>query len=240
MNFDGPIHLPPADVAQIITEANQNKLNADDSNWIEEFADIGLRGAWMNHGFYNVKVSAEARSLGGNSSNERFLVTVHLNEGLQYRLGDIRFVGDTRISEAELRPVVPIRSGELFDVSLVRAAIQALSKLYSSRGYIDFTAVPDAEIDDNLQRISLAFQLDPQKQFRVGKVEIVALDPRLEARLRGLVRPGEIYNSEAVADFFKENKSVLPSGLSLTDDIHVLRNVKAGIVDLTFDFRTCP
>jgi hypothetical protein len=114
--------------------------------------------------------------------------------------------------------------------------------LYNFRGFINFTAVPQPEVDGDpggFPQISLVVNLDQKKQFHIRNVEIVGLDLRLETRLRGLVRPGEVYNSEVLADFIKENKSVLPSGLSLDDAKQVLRNVKAGIVDLAFDFRTC-
>ena len=248
INFDGPIHLSHSEVARIIKEANQKLLNADDPDWIKEFTETKLWEAWLTHGYFKVNVTAESRSLGGNSTEERFLVTAHVEEGLQYHLRNIRFRGvtDSRIGddltfpEATLRAAIPIRDGEIFNVALIRNGIEALTKLYNSRGYIDFTAVPDTEVDDDLQpRISLVFALDPEQQFRVGKVEIMALDSKLEARLREIVRPGEIFNPEAMGHFFKENKSVLPSRLS-PENIRVLRNVKVGIVDLAFDFRHCP
>jgi len=156
-------------------------------------------------------------------------------------LRNIRFEGDSTVPKEELRAAFPIRDGEVFNVEPIRNGIEALTKLYASRGYIDFAAVPDSEIDDNLRPwVSLVFQLALQKQYRVGKVEIIALDPGLETRLRGLVPNGEIFDYDVFEKFFKENKSVLPPGLSLENDIHVLRHVRAGIVDLTFDFRSCP
>jgi outer membrane protein assembly factor BamA len=237
VNFDGPIHVPRSDIAQIIKEANQSDLDAHDPQWIAAF-EIALRGAWQDRGYFHVEVTAEVHSLGGNSNEERVQVTAHVNEGLQYHLRDIRFVSGTAIPDAELRAVIPMREGEIFNVSLVRNVIEALIKLYGSHGYIDFTAVPDTEIDDNLQRISLVFHLDEQKQYRVGKVEIKALDPALEARLRALLRPGEIYNEEAENDFYKENRLALPPKVS-TADMQAVRNVETGIVDLAFDFRAC-
>jgi len=182
-----------------------------------------------------VEVTAEVHSLGGNSNEERVQVTAHVNEGLRSHLRDIRFVNGTAIPDAELRAVIPMREGGLFNVSLVRSVIEALIKLYGSHGYIDFTAVPDTEIDDNLQRISLVLHLDEQKQYRVGKVEITGLDPKLEARLRAFVRPGEIYNAGAVDDFYEQNRSALPPRVT-TADMQAWRNVDTGFVDLAFDF----
>jgi outer membrane protein assembly factor BamA len=241
VTFDGPIHLSHAYIARVIREANQRELNADDPDWIKGFTQIDLREAWQSHGYFTVYLTGEAHSLGGNSRNERFLVSAHIEEGLQYHLKDIRFRGDTIIPETELRAAIPIRDGEIFNVPLIRNGIEALTKMFGSHGYIDFTTVPDTEIGDDLPpSISLVFVLDQQRQYRVGKVEVMASDQKLEARLRGLVSPGKIYNSEAVEDFFKKNKLVLPSGLPLSDEIQLIRNFEAGIVDLRFDMRTCP
>lgn len=243
INFDGPIGLSQSDVAKLIREENQKELNADDPEWVNEVVEVGLRGTWMNHGFFNAKATAEASSLGGDSTKERFLVTAHLEEGLQYRLRDIQFVGEAGIPEADMRREIPLRNGDLFNVALVREGIESLTKLYNSHGYIDFTTAPQTEVDDDpgdFPQISLVMNLDEEKQFHIRNVEIVGLDPRLEIRLRGLVRPGEIYNYEAIADFLKEEKSASTSGLSLDDAMQVRHNGKVGVVDLTFDFRPCP
>jgi outer membrane protein insertion porin family len=239
INFDVPIHLPDSDVAQIIKEENQFKMSADGSGWIED-VEIRLRNAWMNNGYFRAKVTTEAHSVGGDSNLERFLLTAHVNEGLQYHLGDIRFAGDSGIPEAQLRDVFMLRGGELFSVDLVRKGMQALTRLYSSHGYVDFVAALNTVVDDNLQRISLVFQIQQGKQFLVGNVEILGLDSNLEGRLRSITRPGEFYNREAIYDFYKQNESLLPSGLLFDDGAQARRNVKAGIVDLIFDFRPCP
>jgi outer membrane protein assembly factor BamA len=241
IDFDGPIHLSQSDVARIIKETNQKVLNADDPDWIKDFTKIGLRDAWETHGYFTVNATAKARSMGGNSNEERFLVTAHVEEGLQYHLRDIRFRGDSTVPETELRAAIPIRDGEIFSVPLIRNGIEALTKMYGSHGYIDFTAVPDTEIDnDRPAWISLVFVLDQQRQYRVGKVEVMASNQKLEARLRGVLSPGAIYNSEAVEDFFRQNEPEFPFGMVRSDEMQLTRNFETGIVDLTFDIRTCP
>jgi hypothetical protein len=56
----------------------------------------------------------------------------------------------------------------------------ALRKLYATRGYIDFTPTALREIDDARARISLEMELDEQKQFHVGKVEVLGAEPAIE------------------------------------------------------------
>jgi outer membrane protein assembly factor BamA len=238
IEFDRPVHLSNSDIEQVIEKANKSEWDADSPGWIDELAEIELRSAWQDQGYFKIAIDPHAQSIGGDSDHERFLVTVHvLNEGPQFHLGDIRFTGGTAIPEAELRQLFPLREGEFFDVAQAREGIVALTKLYGSHGFIDFTAIPDTEIDDNLQRISLVIRLEEQKQFRVGSVEIRGLDPSLETRLRSIVVPGEIFDPQTIETFFKENRPVLPPrGL---DNFQIRRNVRAGIVDLTFDPRLC-
>ena len=243
VEFDRPVHLSDSDVEQIVRTANEMGADADadaDSRpWVDALTEIGLRSAWQDQGYFKILVTAYARPIGGDSDDERFVVAVHVeNEGPQFHLGDIRFTGGKGLPEAELRQVIPMREGEIFSVAKVRASIEALTKLYGSNGYIDFTVEPNTEVDEHLQRISLEMRLDEQKQFRVGTFVIRGLDPSLEARLRSIVVPGEIVNMEPIFAFFREIESVLPPrGI---DNLKITRNVRTGIVDLTFDPRSCP
>jgi hypothetical protein len=242
IDFDGPIHLSKSDVTRIIKTTNREQLfNADEPEWIGQFTEGNLKDAWLMRGYFKVNVTSQAHSLGGNSNEERFLVTAHVEEGLQYHLRSIRFVGDSTFPETELRAAIPIRDGEIFNVGLIRMGIEALTQLYGSKGFIDFTATPDREIvDDQPPLIALVFNLDPQQQFRVGNVDIAGLDPKLEARLRAIVRPGEIYLPLAVADFFNQNISELPAGLNPWRAMHVHLNGNDAIIDMVFEFRACP
>lgn len=238
IEFDRPVHLSNSEVDQIVKEANEKDMDADSSNWVDELAEIQLRSAWQDQGYFLIAIDPHAQSTGGDSDNERFLVSVHiLNEGPQFHLGSIRFVGGTAIPESELRQEFPMREGEIFSVKQVRAGIESLTKLYSAHGYIDFTAVPDTEVNDDLQRIDLVIKLDEQRQFRVGSFEIRGLDPSLETRMRSVAVPGEAINMETITAFFKENRSVLPP--RALDNLEIRRNVVASIADLAFDARAC-
>jgi outer membrane protein assembly factor BamA len=237
IEFDRPVNLSSSDIEQTITRAHDSKWNADSPDWVDEMSEIELRSAWQDQGYFKAAVDVHARSIGGDSNIERFVVAVHvLNEGHQYHLGNLKFVEISTIPEAELREVFPLHEGELFSVERIRVGIRALTNLYASHGYLDFTAVPETEIDENLQRISLVMHLDEQRQFRVGTVDIQGLDPVLEAKLRSLLVPGEVFNGPSIDTYFKENRPLIPRGM---DNFEIRRNVRTGIVDLMFDPRLC-
>jgi len=97
--------------------------------------------------------------------------------------------------------------------------------------------VPKTTVNEDLQRIDLTMNLDQQKQFRIGSVTIRGLDATLEARLRSIIVPGEIFDFQSVDDFFREYKAVLPP--RALEDSEFRRNVKTGIVDFTFEPKAC-
>jgi outer membrane protein assembly factor BamA len=108
-------------------------------------------------------------------------------------------------------------------------------------------ATPDTELDDVHQTISLRFFINEDRQFRLGAIQILGLDPKHIRLLRSKLvesklEPGAPFNSKAAEDFFKQNRSVFPLGSS-PGDVHVDYDNRDGTVamvfDLRFDYRRC-
>ncbi len=241
VHFDGPIHASQSARSGFIREANQAALSADD-DWLGEFQDVALRGWWQDRGYYNVKVTAESHLNSGDSQHQHFSVSVHVDEGLQYRLSGIRFVNadperGLAVPEEQLRKVFQFRDGEILNVAKVRRAVEALTQFYGTKGYMDFTAEPILETDDAHRRISVLIRLSEQKQYSIAKVDVVSQNPELETELRSTIKAGDVYDSKLIEDFFTKHKSTLPPDSSPMTSIKVDRNVKAGTVNLVFDFR---
>jgi len=216
-------------------------------SWLRVVQEVPIRNAWQERGYFRVQTSAESQVLSQDSASQHVSITVHVNEGPQYRLGEVEFrsaedppPAPELFSPDELRQQIPLREGDLFNVDKIREGLDALRRLYLSKGYIDFTASPIISVDD-AQQISIVFELDPQKQFRVSTIEILGLDITLESLLRSQIRPGDIFDATLINNFYKDHKSALPPNASPADaDNEVRRNVKDGTVDIKLDFRPCP
>lgn len=243
VKFDGPIHLPDSVREQLISELKQQEFD-EDRDWLRVIQEVPIRGAWQNQGYFKVASTAEAQVISDDSNIQHVSVTVHVDEGLQYRLGELtlREASDPAkplsFSVEELRKLISLREGDLFSAEKIRECFEALKKFYGSNGYVDFTASPFEDIDDATQRISLVLDLDEQKQFRVGKVEALGLYRATESILRSKLKPGDIFNDQVIKDFLEENKSALPADAS-TRDVKLQLDVRNGTVDVVFDFRTC-
>jgi len=238
VKFDGPIHLSDSARGQLISELKQHQFDAD-SDWLDEVQEVTIRGAWMDEGYFQVTSTAKDEPIRIDSTGQHVLLMVHVDEGLQYRLGDLSFRSSDpdeplAFPPDQLQERIALREGDLFNVSKVRESLQLLADFYDSNGYIDFTSEPRTDVDRVHRRISLTWVLDQGKQYRVGKIEVLASDPRLENLVRSKFKQGDIYNARFFQDFIDANASVLPPDIS-PSDIELHRDVRSGIVDLRFD-----
>jgi outer membrane protein assembly factor BamA len=246
VKFDGPARLPDSGKEQsIITELKHREFDAG-LDWLNEILEVPIGDAWRDQGFFKVIATGAARVVSKDLEYEHVVITIHVNEGLRYRLGDVRFRSsdpDDRETLAfpreELRELLPLREGDIFDVAKIRESLNAMKKLYDYHGYINFVATPETEADDATQRISLRMELDEGKQFRVGKVEVFGLEPSKAAALTSRVKPGDVFNRSVVDKFIEANIAALPEGASC----HVLgldKDFKKRTVDVVVDFRPWP
>jgi hypothetical protein len=240
VEFDGPIHISDSDRQQLISELKQSAYPVT-LDWLEEVREVRIRGMWRDRGYFKVEVTAKGEIVRKESAGEHRLVIVHVEEGPQYRLGSVQFRSSDpdellAFPTEELRKLIPMSEGDIFSVDKIRESLDALQHLYGSQGYIDFVPEPITEIDDSHEhRISLVMELDQEKQYRVGKVEVFGSNPAIEMFLKSKLKPGDIFGSRTIENLLNENKAVLPPHIS-PEDIELHRDVKSGTVDVRFNF----
>jgi outer membrane protein assembly factor BamA len=168
------------------------------------------------------------------------VVALTIETGPQYRLHRLGFEGLSVFDASELTQQVDLRAGDLFDVSKVRGALESLTRLYSSRGYLDMTAEPAFTIDGEHRQINLVVKLDEGHQYRLSSFEVLGLESRKEEEtLKSLFKPGEPFDQERLWTFLAENEQLLPEGASPFYFATTRRDARRGTIDVILDFRTC-
>ena len=246
LNFEAATQLADSildDLTALVKQHDIRKGNAPISIGELEEEEV-IREFLQEQGYFTAKVSVQAQLLDSDLPNERYSLSVRIDDIRQFRLGDIQFReanpnNPIVFSSGELRELIPLGDGDVFNTKKIREGIEALSKLYHSHGYINFTATPALGINGDRQRISIVLELEVGSQFRVRNIEVLGLATQLESLLKSKLIPGEIFNPQVVADFYKRNKSLLPADTS-QESIQVRQDPRNSTVDLVFDFRTCP
>ncbi len=246
VTFTNDAIFPPEkedEIAKRLREENvrPDALDKEVSSMAEEAAERA-RAAYQDMGYFKVQVDGKAVAVATNPP--QYDITIQIRSvGKQYRLGDLSIVKAAAFPTQQLRDLFPIQRGEIFSREKVAKGLDELRRLYGTEGYINFTAVPDTEFDDASGNINLNIDVDEGKQFRVRSVEILGLDPGVEARVLGDIelKPGDTYSSEVWERSFMKFHDLAPNPDPNAVDKKL--DERDGWVDVVLDFRkapTCP
>jgi outer membrane protein insertion porin family len=126
-------------------------------------------------------------------------ITMPIEEGDKYRLGEITFKGNKAIPNTQaLRALFPIKDGDVFDRSKIGKGLEALGKAYGQFGYINFTSVPDTRFDEEKKLIYIDIDVDEGKQFYVRRIEFEGNTTTRDKVIRReiVLEEGQVYNQQ--------------------------------------------
>ena len=116
----------------------------------------------------------------------------------------------------------------MFDVLKVRGALEAITKLYNTKGYIDMVPAPETDITEVDSRVDLTFRIDEGSPYRIGAIEVLSSD-RSSFNLSQLPQSrGDVFNHGLWSKFFEDG--TLKS---------MRRNAPSHTLEITLDFRPC-
>lgn len=104
-----------------------------------------------------------------NNSNELVIEFV-IQEGPQYTFKDITFTGNTIFSTEELRGLVKLNSGDVFNMSKYQAGLVAVTDLYFESGYTSNYFNPQVSKNTETKEISVAFTIVERPRSHIENI----------------------------------------------------------------------
>ena len=125
-------------------------------------------------------------------------ITIPIEEGDRYRLGSITFKNYKAVNNVKaLRALFPMKDGDIFNTANVRKGLENMRKAYGELGYINFTSLPDTQIDEDKKLINLVIDVDEGKQFYVRRIEFQGNTTTRDKVIRRelAIEEGQVYNT---------------------------------------------
>lgn len=113
------------------------------------------------------------------------VVTVSVEEGGSYNLGDVRIEGAPVASDA-LFKAADLKTGDIANFHQIEAGRQRMHKLLSRNGFMKADSTIERKIDDGRKAVDLVFHFVAGPQYVFGKLGIVGLDILTEPAVRKL------------------------------------------------------
>jgi outer membrane protein assembly factor BamA len=249
VEFDSKDGIPANAREEISSELRSHvfERNADTAyldDLANEIAEVPVMGALRDRGYFKATTAAKLTAIQRKGAVISVAAIITAKLGPRYMAGDIRIESadssSLKLSPEVLRGLIPIERGELFNVARVRAGLENLALAYGREGYVDMTPEPDTEVHEDRKTVDLVVKIDQQVQYRVGSIEFLGVNAVTREKLmESLPKPGEVFDRTKLDEFFKVNRTILPSDVS-RDDVNVRRDPRSKTVAILFDFRTCP
>jgi outer membrane protein insertion porin family len=145
-----------------------------------------LQATYLDRGYVNVKIGRPSVAL---SPDRSFIfVTIPVEEGERYRIGEVKFAGQLLDQEPKLRKILRTKKGEWFNRSEVGQDIFALGDVYKDLGYAYANVTPLTDTDPAKKTLGLTFEVEPGVVTTFERIEVVGNEKTRDKVIRRELR----------------------------------------------------
>ena len=125
-----------------------------------------LIGLYQKEGFVRARITAVDNDWDGGAVT----ATIHIEEGLRYRLREIRFRGNDHFLRDELMSRIGNREGKFVDYVGLERDQEAIATHYRDAGYLDARIAGELLFDEGKDTTVAQFDIEEGPRYRLGKV----------------------------------------------------------------------
>lgn len=165
--------------------------------------------------FYKEKGYRDSRIISDSIiiDNNKIDVVIKVQEGNKYYFGDVNFIGNSVYSDAQLRRVLGIKSGDSYNGVLLRKRIadqtkpdgDDLTNLYQNNGYL-FSSINPVEVSATNDTINFEIRINEGKPAYFNRISVRGNDRTNDHVIYREIRtrPGELYSKDKVVRSVRE------------------------------------
>ena len=127
-------------------------------------------------------------------------ITIEIEEGKQYLVGDITMRGSLVLPEKDIRSKTGMKSGKPFSNRAMRQDTVMIRQYYYQYGYMNVVVDVDRNLNQATGKIDVAYNIDAKEPVYVGKIEIRGNVKTRDLIIRRELRiyPGEKFNGDKI------------------------------------------
>ena len=158
-----------------------------------------LRRFYLKNGYADFEVKEAVGEL--SPDRRAFFVTFNISEGERYKVGSVRIDNKLRnLNGDELRPLVPIETGDTYDGDVVEKTTTSLQDAVQTRGYAFVDVKPQIARDRAKKTVDLVFEVAEGPRVYIERIDIVGNTRTKDKVIRREFRvaEGDAFNAATV------------------------------------------
>ena len=194
-----------------------------------------LKSYYLNRGYLEFNIESTQVSI--TPDKEKIYITVNISEGPVYKITDIKFQGELKITEDEMRSLLLFKPGETFSRQKIVDSVKRISDRLGNDGYsfANINPVPDA--DRVNKTASFTMFVDPGRRVHIRRINVQGNSRTRDEVVRREMRQLESawYSNEKIArskerlertSFFEDISIETPSVPGTNDQVDLNVTVK--------------
>ncbi|MDC0173012.1 outer membrane protein assembly factor BamA [Gammaproteobacteria bacterium] len=181
----------------LLEQFEQNKtgwlswITSDDKYSREKLSgDLETLESWyLDRGYLKFQVLSTQVSV--SPDKESVFITINVDEGDVYTIGDIELAGDIIIPEIQARALVLLREGVIFSQALMTASSDYITRRLGNEGYTFAEVEGYPEIDEDTKTATVTFLVKPGMRAYVRRIEFRGNTKTADSVLRREMRQME-------------------------------------------------
>ena len=163
-------------------------ITSDDKYSREKLsADIEtLESFYLDRGYLGFEITSTQVSI--SPDKESVFITINLNEGDVYTIGEIKLAGELIIPEEQVRSLILLQKDMIFSQILMTTSSEYITKRLGNEGYTFAEVDGYPQLDDVDNTADITFLINPQKRAYVRRIEFrgntKTADPVLRREMR--------------------------------------------------------
>ena len=166
---------------------------------IDLFLAEAIKPIYLQRGCLRARLGPPEIRLTGNPSQklpEQIPVFVPVETGAVYHWKDLRWTGNTVVSEFTLSGLVALKPGDIADGMRIEAGWDNVREEYAHRGYLAAKLDPVLTYDDQAHTVSYAVKIQEGPQYHFAKMVLTGLSPAGERKLHAAwpINAGDVFD----------------------------------------------
>ena len=200
----------------------------------KDFLPIYLQRGYLKATFGD----AQAKVVQSSAQETVVDVTFPVDAGRQYKLTAIDLTGNKSFSTDTLRTLLHLQLNQPANAVQLETDIEAMEKLYGTRGYMAVRIQANPETDDADASVKYGLQFQEGDVYSMGDLEIRGLDSHMTARLQEdwKLRGGDPYDSSYPKKFLEQADKEISLLSDWNASVRESLNPQDKTVDVTLRF----
>ncbi len=140
-------------------------------NLLAKYKEKGYIFAKAGEADVRIKEAPQGMLLGFRKTKQQYFITIPIEEGDEFRIGEFNIVGAEQFNEDFIRNVYRLKTGDVANYTLLKDATDELKDFYSDLGYLDMDARPDIRPNMDARTVDVNISITEGTRYIVNRID---------------------------------------------------------------------